>query len=428
MANLKACWICAALWLTTVSVADDWPQFRGPDGQGHSSEINLPTHWSAQENLAWRTEIPGLGWSSPVVQGNRIWLTTAIEAEGSLRVIAVEADSGQIVHNTEVFQKADLGRINAKNSHASPTPVLDGDHLYVHFGAQGTACLDLEGRVVWRTELAYNQHHGSGASPVVYRDLVIVSCDGADQQFVVALDRQSGRERWRQVRQGKNAYSTPLVIRAAKQNQLVAAGGDGVWAYAPETGSELWNFRYEGHSVIPRPVYGGNRLYVCSGYWTPSLYALRVDGHGDVTNTHLDCVVRRGVPFTSSPLLVDNQLYLVSDRGIVTCLDAKTSEELWTKRVAGNYSASPVYADGKIYILNEEATTTVLSAGPEFEALAVNELDGQSLASLAISNQSIYLRTSEALYCIREARAVGAVAEKSAALVAPEPGTGRIRR
>lgn len=412
----RACLSVVAILIAACTLrAEDWPQFRGPTGQGISGERGLPLTWSEEENIAWRTEIPGRGWSSPVVASGQVWITSAIEEEGSLRAIAIDCATGKTLHDIEVFQKPDLGRINAKNTHASPTPVIDGDRVFVHFGSLGTACLSTAGEIIWRTELAYNQHHGPGASPIVWNGLLIVSCDGVDKQYVIALDKETGKPVWQRPRAGKNAYATPLVIEPPSGQQLIAAGGDGIWSYDPASGRELWQFRFEGHSVIPRPVYSNGRLFACSGYWTPSLYALRVDGSGDVTSTHQLFSLRRGIPFTPSPLLVNDLLLLVSDRGIATVVEAQTGREYGTSRLGGNFSASPVLADGKIYLSSEDGLTLVLAAEGDFDILAENQLPGQILASPAIADGAIYLRTDEALYCIRETRASAAEAARPTA-------------
>ncbi len=391
--------------LTRPAAGEDWPQFRGPDGQGHSSESGLPTVWSENQNIAWKTPITGLGWSSPVVGGKLVWLTSASEETGSLRAIAIDRQSGAIVRDVEVFRKADLERISQKNSHASPTPVLEGDRVYVHFGAHGTACLADGGKILWKTVLQYDHRHGPAGSPVLWNDLLIVACDGADHQYVVALDKATGEVRWKQNRPGETAYSTPLVIRSGATEQLVSVGGGVVVAYKPQSGAEIWRCRFDGQSTVPRPVYGDGLLYICTGYWTPSLYALRVDGRGDVTHTHVAGRLHRSIPFTPSPLLVDGDLYLVSDQGAMTCVNARSGQEHWHKRLTGEFSASPVLADGRIYLVDEDATTTVLAAGRKFELLATNKLDGRALASPAVSERAIYLRTDQHLYKIQQAQA-----------------------
>ncbi|MBI3463087.1 MAG: PQQ-binding-like beta-propeller repeat protein [Planctomycetes bacterium] len=356
------------------------------------------------ENIAWKTPIPGLGWSSPAIQGDQIWLTTALDDGHSLRAICLNR-GGQIVHDVEVFQKDDPGPIHTKNSHASPTPLIEGDRVYVHFGAHGTACLTTDGQIVWKTEeLKHDHRHGPAGSPVVHGELLILNCDGTDVQFVVALDKRTGEVRWRSDREGAMAYSTPLLIDVGGRKQLISVGGEQVIAYDPASGSEIWRSRYPtGYSNVPRPVYGHGLVFVCSGYNTPQLYAIRPQGaRGDVTQTHVAWKLERGAPHNPSPLLVGNELYIVSDRGIATCLDAKAGTVHWQERLGGNFSASPLFADGRIYLLNEEGLTTVVAPGTTFKQLAANQIDGRTLASLAVSQGAIYLRSADHLYRIEK--------------------------
>ena len=384
--------------------AADWPQFRGPDGQGHSSEHDLPLEWSEDKNIAWKVPIPGLGWSSPVIQGDRIWLTTALGEGRSLRAVCLHRKDGRTLNEVEVFLKDNPGRIHSKNSHASPTPILEDDRVYVHFGAHGTACLSSDGQILWRTELKYNHAHGPGGSPTLFGDLLIVSCDGTDVQYVVALDKQTGQIRWKQSRgKGRMAFSTPLLIQEQGVDQLVSTGGDRVVSYDPPTGKELWWFPYDGFSLVPRPVHGLGLVYVCSGYNSPVLYALRLDGRGDLSGSHLAWSLSKGVPFNPSPVLVGQELYIVSDNGVASCLDARTGKVLWKERLKGNFSASPLAAPERIYFLNEAGETTVLAPGKEFKKLATNSIDGRTQASLAVTNNSIYLRSARFLYRIEEA-------------------------
>ncbi len=388
---------------TAVSAAD-WPQFRGPTGQGHSAERGLPLEWSEAKNIAWKTPIAGLGWSSPVIRGDQIWLTTATDEGHSLRAVCVSRSDGKVVHDVEVFRKDDPGKIHAKNSHASPTPILEDDRVYVHFGAHGTACLDTSGKVRWKTELKYYQRHGPGGSPALFDDLMIISCDGFDSQYVVALDKHTGEIRWKKERAGKHAYSTPLVIDVAGTPQAISTGGDRVVAYNPRTGDEIWSSRYVGYSCVPRPVYGHGLVFICSGFDEPWLWAIRPDGGGDVTDSHVGWKLSHGAPLNPSPLLVGDELYIVSDNGIGSCLDAKTGERHWRERIGGNFSASPLFADGRIYFLNETGQATTIAPGREFHKLAVSQLPGRTLASMAVSDGAIFLRTDTHLYRIQEQR------------------------
>jgi outer membrane protein assembly factor BamB len=379
--------------------AEDWPQFRGPDGQGHSGERALPLTWSENENVRWKVPIPGLGWSSPAILGDRIWVTTATEEGRSLQAICLDRGTGKQKLTVDVFHSEGEERINNKNSYASPTPVLDGEFVYLHFGPYGTACIRNSGEIVWRTRLKYYPQHGPGGSPVVFEDLLIVSCDGMDTQYVAALDTRTGKIRWKTPRTGHQAYVTPLVIEAGGRTQLIAPGAFRATAYDPRTGKEIWWVRYgQGFSNVPRPVYGAGLVFICSGFFEPVLLAIRPDGQKDITDSHVAWTLRRGAPLTPSPLIVGDNLYIVSDNGIATCLDAKTGATHWRERLGGNFSASPVYADGRIYFLSGDGEATVIAPGERFEKLATNRLEGRTLASIAVSGGALFIRTDKNLY------------------------------
>ena len=380
----------------------DWPQFRGPTGQGVSDEKGLPLQWSESTNVRWKVAIPGKGWSSPVVQGDRIWLTTATEEGKSLRALSIDRNSGQIVQDVEVFRLKTPKLANGKNSFASPTPVIEGDYVYVHFGAFGTACITQSGEIVWKTKLEYdNGQHGTGGSPVIYGDLLIVSCDGLDVQFVVALDKRTGKTKWKKSRQGYQAYTTPLIVALPGGDQVISPGAFSAFSYEPRSGKELWKVNYgEGFSNVPRPVYGDGLVFICTGFQHPSLLALSVDGSGDVTKSKLAWKLDQGVPLTPSPLLVGAELYFVTDNGIATCVDAKTGKVYWRARIGGNHSASPIYADGRIYFLSEEGESVVIAPGTQLKHLATNQIDGRTLASMAVASGSIFIRSETHLYRI----------------------------
>jgi outer membrane protein assembly factor BamB len=398
--------LLALMWSGAVTRADDWPQFRGPSGQGHSSEAGLPLAWSESRNIVWKAPVPGRGWSSPVVAGGRVWLTTSISEKGaSLRAIAFDVASGREVVNVEVVRLGNATLTNPKNSHASPTPVVEGDRVYVHFGAQGTAALTTSGEIVWKTRFPYESQHGNGGSPVLYGDLLIFSCDGSPEAFVVALDKRTGKVRWKTSRRDPSdqAYSTPLVIRVGDRDQLVSVGAYRATAYDPQTGKEIWRVSYaDGFSNVPRPVFGHGLVYIATGFQQPSLLAVRADGAGDVTKTHIAWTLKRGAPLTPSPLLVGDELFVVNDGGIASCLDAKTGTTHWVQRLGGAFSASPVFADGRIYFLSEEGTSAVLAPGKEFHKLAESALDGAILASMAVSERSIFIRTMSHLYRVAQ--------------------------
>src|SRR5262249_25993475 len=275
--------------------------------------------------------------------------------------------------NTEVFRARQGDPLNPKNTLASPTPIVDGDRVYVHFGADGTAALTTSGEVVWKLRLPYESQHGNGGSPVLYRDLLIVSCDGSDTAFVAAIDKMTGKIRWKTSRRQPwdQAYTTPLVIHVADRDQLVSVGAYRAAAYDPVSGKELWRVSYaDGFSNVPRPVFGHGLVYIATGFQQPLLLAVRPDGSGDVTRTHVAWTLRRGAPLTPSPLLVGDELYIVNDGGIASCLDAASGAIIWQQRLGGNFSASPVFAAGRIYFLSEEGVATVIAPGREFRKLA----------------------------------------------------------
>ncbi len=390
-------------------VADDaWPQFRGPTGQGIATAHDLPTTFDDEKNVAWKVAIDGTGWSSPVIEGDQIWLTTSTGHGHSLRAVCVDRAAGKVVHDVEVFAPTDPPEINSKNSYASPTPVLDAGRLFVHFGTLGTACLDcVSGDVLWRnTEVQLDHKEGPGSSPIVYEDLVIVHCDGLDVQSVVAFDCTDGSIVWNSKRPGpldanpdfRKAYCTPLLVEVESRTQLISPGASRVISYDPRTGGIVWQVDYDGFSNVPRPVWGDGLLFICTGFMKPRLLAIRPDGQGNVTDTHVAWSYTAAVPNNPSPLWVDGRLYLVSDAGVATCLDGETGKSLWRKRLGGNYSSSPIWADGRIYIGSEDGRVSVLIPGDTFQRVAVNQLDGRIFASPAAIGRALYIRTDTHLY------------------------------
>jgi outer membrane protein assembly factor BamB len=393
--------------------SDDWPEFRGPTGQGIARTESLPAEWSPTKNVVWRRELPGRGWSSPIVVDHHAYLTTSITMEKgsikdeSLQALCIDAGSGKIVWQKEVFLQdgATAAAIHGKNSHASPTPLIRDGRLYVHFGHQGIACLNLSGAILWRnTRLHYAPVHGNGGSPILVDDALIFSCDGGDKAFVAALDYHTGKVLWTTDRDKAGrpfSFSTPLLIAVDGRKQVVSAGSDLAAAYDPATGREIWRVRYSGYSVVPRPVYGHGLVFICTGFGSPVLLAIRPDGDGDITRTHVVWKARRSVSLTPSPLLVGDEVYIVSDNGVASCLDAKTGAVCWQERIGGAYSASPLYAAAKIYLPNEEGMCIVLQAGREFKVIARNSLGERTLASYAAADGALFIRTEKALYRIQ---------------------------
>jgi outer membrane protein assembly factor BamB len=395
-----------ALSAPIIEPAAEVAQFRGPAGQGHFKAKNVPEKWSAKENVAWKADIPGLGWSSPVLSGGKVYLTAAVKDGGqmSLRALCLAAKSGKILWDEEVFRKkADY--THAKNSHASPTPIVAGGRVYVHFGHLGTACLNLKGKPVWKTEkLAWAPVHGNGGSPVLEEGLLIFSRDGASVREVVALDAKSGDLKWTAKRDVKVlqhfSFSTPLVITVAGRKLVISPGSNVVSAHDIKDGKEVWRVRYTGYSVIPRPVYAHGLVFIATSFNNAEALAIKPDGKGDVTETHVAWRTRRHAPHTPSMMVVGDELYMVSDSGFASCLDAKTGEERWTKRLGGGFSASPIFADGKIYFLSESGVATVVRPGKEYKEVARSEMGERALASMAAEDGALYIRTKERLYKI----------------------------
>jgi outer membrane protein assembly factor BamB len=402
-----SCLACMLAYLAVSAAhAQEWPAFRGPDGQGHSEARDVPLEWGESRNVAWKAPVAGRGWSSPVVAGGRVWVTTAVTgATTSLRALAYAVETGQLERDVEVFDITDARLLNEKNSHASPTPIVRGDRVYVHFGTLGTAALTTGGDVLWRTTLTYRPEYGNGGSPLLYDDLLIINCDGVDQAYVVALDTRTGAVRWKTPRRApSSAYTTPILVRVGDRDEVVSVGANSAAAYDPASGTELWHVDHYGSSTAPSPVFGHGHVYLASGFLTVTLLAVRADGDGDVTRTHVAWKMERTAPLTPSPLLVGDGLYVVTDGGIATCLDALTGRRRWQQRLPGTYSASPVHAGGRIYFVNEDGVTTVIAPGTPFRSLAVNTLDGTTFASPAVADGSIFMRTASALYRIATTR------------------------
>jgi len=394
--------------------AADWPQFRGPQGQGHADAHDLPTRWSEAENVVWKVAIPGRGHSSPIVVNDQIWLTSAQEKGRSLRALCVERAGGKVIHNVELFHPDDPGPSHGKNSFASPTPVFEKDRVYFHFGQCGTACLSTSGDVIWRdSALRYDQSHGGASTPVLFDNLLILTCDGNDAQFLAALNKRTGQVVWKTVRTHFKkrstpmplmAYSTPLVVVVDGVPQIVSSAADHAAGYDARTGREIWWLRYDGFSEVFRPV-TWHELVFLQGFENLAevkLYAIRSDGKGEITKTHVEWKLDRGAPFVPSPLVVSDELYIINDGGIAMCFDARSGQEHWKERVGGNHSASPLYGDGKIYCFNEQGVSSVLMPGKKFQRLAENKLADGIIASPAAAGRALYIRTKSYLYCIEK--------------------------
>ncbi len=404
--------VAALLLLSALAAsvrAENWPEFRGPTGQGISNEKKVPVEWGPEKNVRWRAPIPGGGWSSPIYWDGRLYLTTAVPvADGRpndqhLDTLCLDAADGHVIWQKTVFvQTHDGAQIHGKNSHATPTPITDGRHVWVHFGTEGTACLTVAGDVVWSTrELKYKPQHGGGSSPVLVDGLLIVTADGSDIQFVAAFDAATGAVRWRKDRppldsRKRFSFSTPLTIEVAGGTQLISPAADQLVAYRPADGKELWTFGYTGYSVVPRPVFGHGLVFFSTSFDRPTLYALRPGTGEDAPKAVWE--IEKGAPNTPSPLLIGDELYFISDRGVGTCVDAETGEVRWVERIGGNFSASPTFAGGLIYFQNEDGATVVVRPGTEYREVTRNSLPGRTLASFAVADSAIFLRTDSHLY------------------------------
>lgn len=431
---MKLLCLCSMSWLLVFAPmlsAADWPQWRGPDGQGHATAKGLPLTWSETENVVWRTEIPGRGWSSPVIDGQNIWLTTAVESEASaaekarklaanfagqplkivgkvsLRAVCVDRSTGKLLHDIELIVAESPDPVHQLNSYASPSPVLEGGRLYAHFGTNGTACLDTQThQVVWRNrELTLKHENGPGSTPILWGDLLIMHCDGSDKQYVAALNKATGRIAWRTDRSGemssdpqlKKAYGTPLTTTIRGRDVLLSPAANWLYAYDPQSGRELWRLSYGtlGFSIVPRPVVGHGMAFIGTSFMKPEILAVTLDDRPRIAWRFA-----KQAPSMPSPLLVGDELYLVADKGVATCLDAKTGQVNWTERLGGNFCSSPLFADGRILMGNREGQTYVIAPGDTFQLLATNTLDGQIMATPAAVDSDLFVRTDKALYRI----------------------------
>jgi len=402
--------------------ADNWPQFRGPDGTGHSDARDLPLNWSEKQGVKWKTAIHDRGWSSPVVYGKQIWLTTASPDGRKLYALCLDRDTGKVIRDLKLFDVAQPQYAHPFNTYASPTPVIEKGRVYITFGSPGTACIDTATfKVLWeRRDFECNHFRGSGSSPIIFRDLLVMHFDGSDQQFVAALDKRTGKTVWQTKRSidfqdldknGKpaaegdlrKAFSTPHVAQINGRWELISLGAKAAYSYDPLTGKELWRVEERAqHSASTRPVLGHGMIFFPTGFSAGQLLAVRTGGSGLITDTHIAWRVKRGVSNKPSILLIDDLIYMIGDTGIASCVEAKTGEVVWQKRIGGEYSASPVYADGRIWMFSEDGKATVIKPGRTFELLAENQLDDGFLASPAIAGKAFYLRTRTHLYRIEK--------------------------
>lgn len=414
-----------------------WPQFRGPSGDGVVQGSSVPQEFGEDIAVTWRTSLPGKAWSSPVVAGDSIWLTTAIERLPTdderiallrntdndekkfkslaiaksieLKLIQLDLKSGSVQSTTDLVTVEQPDAIHSLNSYASPTPVVDGSNIFCHFGTFGTFCLDQKTReVVWSRTFPLQHAVGPGSSPFLYKDLLILIQDGMEQQYVIGLDKKTGDQRWKTPRppmranngDQKKSYCTPVLMTDSNgREQLVCLASQWILGLNPQTGKELWRLDHgNGFSVVPRPVVNGDVVIFATGYGKPQLWAVDASGSGDVTNTHAKWTVKKGIPAKPSPLLLDGLVYVVEDNGVASCFQADDGQEVWKKRLGGKFSASPLFVGGVIYFANQDGEVFLVKPGRDYELLRTNKVDGQIMASPAVVASSLILRTDKAVY------------------------------
>lgn len=387
----------------------NWPQFRGPNGEGVSDATGLVETWSEQENVKWKTPIHGRGWSSPVIWDKQIWITTAPQDGKQLYAMCLDRESGKIVHDIRVFEIEKPQFCYPLNSYASCTPFVEEGRVYVHFGVHGTACLDTaSGDILWtRQDLPCNHFRGPASSPIVYGDLLIVAFDGFDLQYVVALDKKTGKTVWKRDRNidygsndgdAKKAYGTGRIIEVDGKPQLVYPSAGATIGYEPASGDEIWRVRHGGMNANATPLLFDGRLILNTASGGFKLFAMRVGGTGDVTDSHVEWKCSQGVPARSSETIINGLIFMTNESGTGSCIDATKGKAVRQQRFEGEFTSSPLCADGRIYFCNQDGATYVTTADREFKLLATNQLDDGCMASPAVYDKAIYLRTKTHLY------------------------------
>src|SRR5262245_24091826 len=407
--------IAVALAALPLAAEENWPQFRGPHADGTSKNTGLPTTLSESEHVQSKTPLHDRGWSSPVIWGDQIWVTAATEDGKTDYAICLDKNTGKVVHDLKLWDNEKIFPLgNALNGYASCTPAIEEGRVYVHFGSYGTACLDTaSGKILWqRRDLPCEHFRGPGSSPILFENLLIFHMDGYDFHYIVALDKQTGHTVWktdRNIDYGTTngdlmkSFCTPLVIEAAGKTQLISPSSKACMSYDPRTGREYWRVRYASHSGAAMPLFGHGLVYVNTGFGAADLLAVKPDGGGDVTNTHVAWASKKSIGSKPSQVLVGDLIFNVDDNpGVATCIDAKTGAELWSKRLSGEFSASPLYAAGKIYYCGQDGITTAVKADREYTELAKNQFDDGFMASPAVTGNALILRTRSAIYRVEE--------------------------
>ena len=401
-----------------------WPEFRGPNANGiiDGQKRGLPISWSEEKNVTWKTKIEGKAWSSPVIWEDQIWLTNSSANGKSMDAICINKNDGKIAYNLNLFKNETVEPLgNNVNSYGSPSPVIEEGMVYIHFGSYGTAAINTtNGKESWRrTDLKCRHFRGPGSSPILYKDLLILTMDGIDYQYIIALDKKTGATKWKTERSTKwddvepngkirgdgdlrKAYTTPTFTEISGKIIMISPGAKSCFAYDPSTGKELWNITYSGYSNASRTVLYKDNAIINSGYGKPHLISVKIDpkAKGDISKSHINWDIFKRVPKRSSPIIVGDQLYMTTDEGILSCLDVKTGESIWSDRIPGHYSASPIYADGYLYFFSEMGDCYVITPGKELNLVSKNKLESGFMASPAISGKAIFARSKTHLYRI----------------------------
>lgn len=427
--------IVAAAPAPASAVDANWPQWRGPESSGISLEKNLPTEWSSTKNIKWKTPLPGRGHSSPIVWGKKVFLTTAIEGEvvpgakaathiiegevfvhpdsvganrkHTFKVICLDKETGKVLWEQTAYEGTPYDDRHRKSSFAASTPTTDGRYVYAFFGSEGLYCYDMNGKLIWKASLGKlgTVGMGTGTSPVLYENLVILQCDEEEGKasFIAALDKKTGKEIWRTPRKVQASWSTPLLVKTAKRTELITSGNELIISYDPATGKELWRSKGVESNAIPTPVAANETVFVAAGFPAKIALAIRLGGAGQLADSNILWKYEKGTAYVPSPILYGDYLYLTTDRGILTCLDAKTGKVIYDGGrvpIPATFTASPVAFDGKILLTSEDGDTFIIKAGPQHEVLRTNSIDEPVYASPALADGKIFIRGEKNLYCI----------------------------
>jgi outer membrane protein assembly factor BamB len=399
---------------------ENWTHLRGSNLDGHSTSANAPVSWSETSNIFWKTALRGVAWSSPVVFGNQVWISSATEDGKELSAFCIDFNSGKILKEMTLFKPDSVQHIHPTNSYASSTPCIEDGFVYIHYGTYGTACVDTKTfEVVWtRTDLNCEHMQGAGSSPFIYKNLLILHIEGTDVQYLIALDKLTGKTVWKTDRPrefydniepvSRKAYCTPIVVSVNGKDQLISNGSQLAMAYEPETGREIWRVFYGDDSTVSMPLFWNGMVYVNSGWMLPKdgtpfyarLLAVDPTGTGDITKTHVPWEVRVDVPQISTPVIVDSLIYMVHEKGMLTCLNARTGAVVWKEKLKDQFNASALYASGNIYLFSQKAKTYVAKPGLSYQLVAENQLDGMLKATPAIVRDNLIVRTDKFLYRI----------------------------